>query len=452
MTLKVTISGVRGIYGTDLTDTAAFDLARAFGQYLSPKGRTTVVVGTDTRSSSPALREAVFNGLRAGGIIPVDIGVCPTPTVQIMTRELHADGGIMITASHNPKEWNGLKFIRPDGIFLNAHEAERFLDIYYHKLGQPQKNEHIVIEENGEALEVHLQKVLEYVDVPLIKEQKFKVALDAANGAGCVIGQRLLEELGCTVYMVNGEPKGDFNRNPEPIPENLKELMSMVKKFGADIGFAQDADADRLAIVNETGAPIGEDNTLALASDYILHKVSKGNAGGEKLIVTNLSTSRVMEDIAGKHGGKVVRTKIGEVNVSEQLKHLNAAVGGEGNGGVMIPAIGYGRDSIAGIAVLLEYLAASKKSVSELVAQNPAYIMYKTKIECNSEAEVKTLLDKVRKKYANEELNELDGVKVIFKNGNWLHVRSSNTEPIIRIIAEAGTLMEAKRIAESLKD
>ncbi len=451
MALKVTISGVRGIYGQDLDEKIARDFGQAFGQYIGPKGRSTVVVGTDTRLSSPSLREAMFEGLRSAGCTPVDIGVCPTPTVQIMVRELKADGGVMITASHNPKQWNGLKFIRPDGIFLNSQEAERFIDIYYTKLGKSSDIKHIVIEENDTALDTHLQKVLAYVDVAAIKDKKFTVVLDAANGAGCVIGKRLLEELGCTVHMINGEPKGDFNRNPEPIPENLTELSATIKKVKADIGFAQDADADRLAIVNEKGDPIGEDNTLALTSDYILEKVNKGTAGGEKIIVTNLSTSRVMEDIAKKHGGKVIRTKIGEVNVSEELKRLKAAVGGEGNGGVMIPQIGFGRDSIAGIAILLEYMATSGKTVSALVKANPSYVMYKTKIDCSSDAEVKTMLDKVRQKYASEKMDELDGVKIIFKDSNWLHVRSSNTEPIIRIIAEAPTRDEAMKIAEGMK-
>ncbi|MFC1517135.1 phosphoglucosamine mutase [Candidatus Margulisiibacteriota bacterium] len=444
MTLKVTISGVRGIYGTDLTEKIAFDFGKAFGQFIHP--RTKVVVGADTRQSSPSLREAMFEGLKAAGCTPIDIGICPTPTVQIMVRELQADGGVMITASHNPKEWNGLKFIRPDGIFLNSTEAEHFIDIYYKKLAKQSKSGHFLVEENSTAIKTHLIKVLKYVDISAIENKKFKVVLDAANGAGCVIGRKLLEELGCEVIMINGEPKGDFNRDPEPVPKNITELCEAVKKNKASIGFAQDADADRLAIVNEKGEPIGEDNTLALAADYILQKVKAGKAKGEKIIVTNLSTSRVMEDIAKKHGGRVERTKIGEVNVSEKLKSLNAAVGGEGNGGVMMPEIGFGRDSIAGIAILLEYMATSGKQVSELVDQNPKYVMYKTKIDCSSDKEVQAMLEKVKAKFKGEELNVLDGVKVIFQDGNWLHVRASNTEPIIRIITEASTEAEAKKL------
>ncbi|MBU0581258.1 MAG: phosphoglucosamine mutase [Candidatus Margulisbacteria bacterium] len=466
MALKVTISGVRGIYGQDLNEKIAFNFGKAFGQFIFPRLRpgdfggqtkTRVVVGADTRNSSPSLREAMFEGLKSAGCTPIDIGICPTPTVQIMVRQLQADGGVMITASHNPKEWNGLKFIRPDGIFLNSIEAEHFINIYYNKLEKEAKEGHFLIEEDATAISTHLKKVLDYVNVDLIKKKKFKVVLDSANGAGCVIGKKVLEELGCEVIMINGEPKGDFNRNPEPIPKNITELCAAIKKNKADIGFAQDADADRLAIVNEKGEPIGEDNTLALASDYILSRMSKVESHKSqvanqktKIIVTNLSTSRVMEDIAKKYGGKVVRTKIGEVNVSEQLKALKAAVGGEGNGGVMIPAIGFGRDSIAGMAILLEYLASSGKTVSELVAQNPKYVMYKTKIDCSSDQEVKNMLVKVKEKFKDEELNELDGVKAIFKDGNWLHVRPSNTEAIIRIISEAPTEEDAKKIAENI--
>lgn len=452
MTLKVTISGVRGIYKQDLTEEISKKFAQAFAQFIHP--RTRVVVGSDTRISSPSLREAVFEGLKFFGCIPIDIGVCPTPTVQIMVRELQADGGVMITASHNPKEWNGLKFIRPDGIFLNNTEAEHFIDIYYNKLEKKAKEGHFIVEENTEAIKIHLKKVLKFVDISQIHSKKLKVVFDPANGAGCVIGQKLLAELGCEVIMINGEPKGDFNRNPEPVQKNLIELCQAVKNHNADVGFALDADADRLAIVDEKGEPIGEDNTLALAADYILSRKSKvgsrkSEVGSQKfdIIVTNLSTSRVMEDIAKKHGAKVIRTKIGEVNVSEELKKLNGVVGGEGNGGVMIPEIGFGRDSMAGISVILEYLANSGKKVSELVAQNPKYVMYKTKVDCSSDKEVKEVLAKVKDKYKGEEINELDGVKIIFKDGNWLHVRASNTEPIIRIIAEAPTAAEAEQLA-----
>jgi len=449
MSLKITISGVRGIYGETLTDKVATDFALAFGKFIGDAANKKVVVGYDTRLSLPNLREAIYKGLAANNIEIIDIGIVPTPTVQIITKKENADGGIMITASHNPKEWNGLKFIRPDGIFLNEQEANYLISLYEEisKTKSTSPNLPREINFQPKLKNYHLEKIYAMFDIFKIKKSGLKVVIDAANGAGTIIDKIMFDDLNIDYTIINEEPKGDFNRSPEPIPENLKELSAKIKELNADIGFAQDADADRLAIVDETGNPIGEDNTLVLASDYLL---SLGGTA-KKIIVTNLSTTRAIDDIAIKHQATVIRTKIGEVNVSETIKKENAIAGGEGNGGVIIPEIGFGRDSLAGMLAILSLMVEKKKKLSEIVAETPKYHMLKDKIPFNSDSQLKEYLQKTKEIYANEEIDEMDGIKIIFKDKNWLHIRSSNTEPIIRIISEAETKEKAIKLVESLK-
>jgi len=449
MSLKITISGVRGIYGKGLTDNVATNFALAFGQFIGNSPNKKVIVGYDTRLSTPDLREAVYKGLAAHNIEIIDIGIVPTPTVQIITKKENADGGIMITASHNPKEWNGLKFIRPDGIFLNEQEANYLISLYEKISEAGKQNVNLAREINfqPDLKNYHLEKVYSVFDIFKIKESGLKVVIDAANGAGTVMDTIMFDDLGIKYTIINEEPKGDFNRSPEPTAENLTELSAKIKELKADVGFAQDADADRLAIVDETGTPIGEDNTLVLAADYLL---SLGGSA-EKIIVTNLSTTRTIDDIARKHKAAVIRTKIGEVNVSETIKSKNAIAGGEGNGGVIIPEIGYGRDSLAGMLAILSLMADKKKKLSEIVAENPKYYMLKDKIPFNSDSQLEEYFKKTKEIYANETIDEMDGIKIIFKDKNWLHIRASNTEPIIRIISEAETKEKARDLVESLK-
>lgn len=452
MTLKITISGVRGIFGESLTMELATKFGIAYGKLIK-EGK--VVIGSDTRASGPQVKKALLQGLISQDIEVVDVGILPTPSVQVLTRMSKAQGGVIITASHNPKQWNGIKFVSPEGIFLSEDKVNELVRLYESvsaaELAKANQQQVAVKEDKAFAAK-HLEKVLELVDVGLIKNSGLKVVLDSCCGAGSAIAAELLKELGVNFIQINAElDVTKCRRGLEPIAENLGELSQKVKEFGADIGLAQDPDADRLAIVNEKGEAIGEDYTLCLISDYMLKLRKAGKMPGENAICTNLSTTRIIDDIAKKHGAKVIRTKIGEVNVSMAMKETNAVTGGEGNGGIMMPSIGYGRDSVAGIAFMLQYLAESKKKVSELVNENPRYTMYKTKIECTSNEQIKEVLGKVKAQFKNEDLSEIDGIKIVFKDGNWLHVRASNTEPIIRIISEAETLDKAKAIAGLLK-
>ena len=437
MTLKISISGIRGIAGTSLTDNIISDYTKAFASYVK-KG--VIVAGRDPRASGEKIKDIVISSLNGLGIDVVYLGICPTPTVQLMVKELKADGGIIITASHNPAEWNGLKFVRKDGIFLNKDEAERLIEIY-------EKRSFIASAKMGsikvqdKPLDPHIKKVLGCIDVQGIRKRKFKVVLDSCNGAGSLITVKLLKELGCEVIELYTDTKKPFPHNPEPVPANLKDLCEKVKNSGADIGFAQDADADRLAVVTDKGVAPGEEYTLALAADHIL---SKNKVSGPK-VVTNLSTSMMVDDIAKKYGANVIRTRIGEVNVAEEMVKQKALIGGEGNGGVMYPGVGYSRDSLIGIGLILDSLSISGKSISSTIDSLPKYFIVKEKIACSSKDEVAALLDKVAASFADGMIDRTEGIKVILKNA-WVHVRPSNTEPVIRIIAEAETQNKAREL------
>ena len=429
MTLKISISGVRGYFPESLTLDISLDFAKAFGSYLGPN--STVVIGTDSRASSQEIKKTMFEGLASTGTKVIDLGIAPTPTVGIMTRELKASGGIIITASHNPLPWNGFKFVRSDGIFLNENQAKELINIYEtkkFKTGQGQD-----IKNYTTGITEHINKVLKLVNADKIKSKKFKVAIDACNGAGSVAAVEMAEALGCEVIPINCDTTKPFPHDPEPIAKNLTELCATIKKAKANIGFALDSDADRLAIVSDKGEPIGEELTLCLAAKFLLSK----NPAGQK-IVTNLSTTQVLDDIAKEFGAKVVRTKIGEVHVAEKIKELKALIGGEGNGGVIVPAIGFNRDSLAGIALVLNLMADSNKTSSLLATELPSYQVTKEKIECSDLRQVREKIEKIKQVFKNNKLDLTDGVKVIFSDG-WVHVRASNTEPVIRVIAETKT-------------
>lgn len=450
MTLKITISGVRGVYGEGLTNAIAEKFAMAFRSYLGKGKNQKVVVGYDTRKSTPNLREAVYKGLNSEEIEIIDAGIVPTPVVQVMTRMLKADGGVIITASHNPKEYNGLKFVRADGIFLNEQEASYLISLYEKITDEDlsQISSARDIEFLPELRKKYLEHLYQSFDLELIKNSGLKVVVDAANGAGTIIDKEMLDELGLEYRIINDEPKGDFNRSPEPTPANIQELSQTVRDLGANVGFAQDADADRLAIVDENGEPIGEDNTLVLTADSILSSVEDPRY---KIVVTNLSTTRLIDYVAEKNQAKVIRTKIGEVNVSEAIKKHNAPIGGEGNGGVIIPSVGFGRDSLAGILAIISLLAAEKKKLSEIIAEYPQYYMLKDKVPFNSNSQLDLYLQKTREIFKDDHLDETDGIKVTFKDGCWLHIRASNTEPIIRIIAEADSQQKSQQIIADFK-
>lgn len=438
-TLKISISGVRGVVGDSLTPSLLTRFAQAFGTYL---GSGTIVIGRDPRTSGEMVKQAVIAGLLSSGCRVIDIGMCPVPTVQLMVRDHRALGGIAITASHNPAEWNALKFIGTDGLFLNSERAREMLDIYhqgeYTKVAGAAMRE---VEERPGATDVHISKIVETLGVLPQSGKKLRVVLDACNGAGSLVGPRLLEALGAEVIAINVTPDGKFPRPAEPLAENLTALCDAVRENHADVGFAQDMDADRLAVVSEQGIPIGEDYTLVLATLYVLsHEVGP--------VVANLSTSSVLEAVTGRFGSSLFLSKIGEVNVTEEMQKQNAVIGGEGNGGVIYPRINFARDSLVGMALVLHLLAKSGQSITELVNDLPRYSMIKEKLDCPSH-KIATILGMVRREYAGYAMDVRDGVKVMIPGG-WFLVRGSNTEPIIRVIGEGATEEGVRNIIDSV--
>jgi phosphomannomutase len=441
MTLKIGISGIRGIYGESLTDKVAMDFARAFAIYIC-KG--TVVVGRDTRPSGKILEKIIIDNLVDCGINILYAGISTTPTMQVLVKKLNADGGIVITASHNPIEWNGFKFISNKGMFLNEKENSRLFSIYRegNKINSKKDG---MMKKIKDADSYHIKAILDNIDIKNIRKRKFKVAIDSCNGAGSLITPRLLNELGCIVVQLNTDPNKVFPRGAEPIAENLKVLCQKVKEKKADIGFAQDPDADRLAMVTDEGVAVGEEYTLPLAASYIL---SDSKAGAT--VVTNLSTSAMLDHIARKYGAKVIRTKVGEINVVEEMIRSKAVLGGEGNGGVIYPKVICSRDSLTGIVLILNMMAKENLPISSMIKQLPEYHMIKTKIQCRTKEEAECLIKKIINFYRSEKMDLRDGVKIIF-NDSWVHIRPSNTEPVVRIIAEAPLYKKANDMIGKIK-
>lgn len=438
-TLKISISGVRGVVGQSLTPKLLTRFAQAFGTHT---GSGTIVIGRDPRTSGEMVKHAVVAGVLSTGNRVVDIGMCPVPTVQLQVRQRRAQGGIAITASHNPAEWNALKFIGSSGLFLDAGQARELLDIYhqgeYTKVGGAEIR---TVEEVAGATDLHIKAILDVLG-PLPKTQKkLRVVLDSCNGAGSLVGPKLIEALGAEVIPLNVTPDGSFPRPAEPVAENLGDLCRTVKEHQADIGFAQDMDADRLAIVSDQGVAIGEDYTLVLA---ILHVLSREKGP----VVANLSTTSAVEDVARKFECPVFLTKIGEVNVTDAMRQHGAVIGGEGNGGVIYPRINFARDSLVGIALVLHLLAESGKSVTELLETIPRYSIVKEKMSCPSQR-IPVVLRMLRQEFASFPMDTRDGVKVITPDG-WFLVRGSNTEPIIRVVAEATSEAQAKKTVAEL--
>jgi len=439
-TLKISISGVRGVIGESLTPGLLTRFAQAFGTYISSG---TVVIGRDPRTSGEMVKQAVIAGILSSGSRVLDIGMCPVPTIQLVVRRRRAYGGIAITASHNPAEWNALKFIGPNGLFLNSGQAREMLDIYHQgEYTKVASAEIRTVEEVAGATDLHIRAILETLG-PLPKTPKrLRVVLDACNGAGSLVGPQLLEALGAEVISINVTPNGSFPRPAEPLAENLGDLCAAVKEHGADIGFAQDMDADRLAVVSEQGVPIGEDYTLVLAAIYVL-----GCELGP--VVANLSTTSALEEVAKRFGCPIFLTKIGEVNVTEEMQKQNAVIGGEGNGGVIYPRINFARDSLVGMALILHLLAQKNLSVSELLNDFPHYAMVKEKLVCPSH-KLAAVSKMLREAYAGYPRDARDGIKVTLPNG-WFLVRGSNTEPVIRVVGEAKTQGEARAIVASVR-
>ncbi len=427
MTLIISVSGIRGIIGQGLSPQVACDFGCAFGTYLEG-GR--VVLGRDTRPSGPMVTSALTAGLTACGCEVLDLGVVSTPGVALMTRRLGAAGGVVITASHNPQAWNGIKFLSADGWAFPPEVANRLRELYETKAfaltdatgtgraaEQPGTHEH------------HVEAVVGAIDADRIRRAAFRVVLDSINGAGGEGGAVLLERLGCELIHINAEPSGVFAHPPEPVADHLDGLCEAVRRHGAHVGLAQDPDADRLALVDENGTYIGEEYTLALAARHVMsHRPGPAAA--------NLSTSRMIDEVARSAGGQTVhRTPVGEAHVARAVLENDCVIGGEGNGGVIDPRVVPVRDSFAAAGLILDLLASTGKSLSQLVQEIPRFTMVKQKFPCDG-AKIAQVLDEVRRAFADEDLNDADGVRIDWPEG-WVHVRGSNTEPIMRIIAEA---------------
>jgi phosphomannomutase len=363
-----------------------------------------------------------------------------------MVRKLKCRGGVVVTASHNPLPWNGLKFMRRDGIFLNEKQGSKFLKFFEHRYFKHKLPQGV--SSYSAAIDLHVREVVKAVNAFAIRRKKLKVAFDGCNGAGSVALVKLLKKLGCRVYAINTDTRLPFPHNPEPLPENLTELCQLVREKKADLGLAVDADADRLAIINEAGQPLGEELTLALAVKFVLSKKIPPRHG-RRVVVANLSTSRVFDDVAKSCRALPLRTKVGEVHVAEELKNLKGLIGGEGNGGVIYPPVGFNRDSLIATALVLNYLATSNRPLSALRRELPHYEMVKTKVECRSLEEAQDYLEKVKIVFRGETLELTEGVKVIMAD-SWIHVRASNTEPIIRIIAEGRDQSRAAALVAKL--
>lgn len=429
---------MRGVVGDSFTPQLASSFAQAFGTFV---GRGVVVVGRDTRPSGAMIERAVVAGLQSVGCKPVLAGIVPTPTALILTRQLGARGGIAITASHNPSPWNALKFIERGGLFLGATRAQELFDVY-HQQDFPlvQESDIPEVATKADPMEGHFRRVLDFVDQELIRKKQFKVAVDCCNGVGALHSAPFLEGLlGCKVIPVFDKPSGIFEREPEPLPENLRLLCETVVREQCAVGFAQDPDGDRLAIVDETGRPIGEDFTLAFAVQQVLSHHARGP------VAINLITSKGVEYVARQYGSEVVRTKIGEIHVCETMLRIGAVVGGENIGGVIIPAVHPCRDSYVGMAVVLELMAMTGKTIADLCAAIPQYFVVREKIGIRGE-QAPVVLRALRREYAGQKIDLLDGVYIDFGE-SWVHARRSNTEPVIRITAEAATQDEARSLA-----
>jgi phosphomannomutase len=452
MALMVSISGIRGVVGDSLTPEIAVRYASAFGAYVGNTGdpRPRVVLGWDGRVTGYALSRLISSTLLWMGIDVEDIGIAPTPTVQMAVELGHAAGGIAVTASHNPMQWNGMKFVAPTGMFLDIEQNRVLWDLVtkshayvpWDRIGKRREEE--------SWLERHAATVLAhpYLDVPTVQRRRFKIVLDCVNACGGRIMPRLLRDLGCDVIGLNCGVEGIFAHTPEPIPENLTDLAARVRRENADLGIAVDPDGDRLVLITEKGEPYSEEYTIASAVKFVLSRAPRD--GGEHRVVVNLSTTRAVEDIARSYGASVLRTPVGEINVAKRMKEVGAIIGGEGSGGVIFPAIHLGRDAIVGTGLILQLLAESGGTLSELKASLPSYAIAKGKITVEGIAP-DDVLRRIRDAHLHEgTVNTEDGVKIDFPD-RWVHLRKSNTEPIVRIIAEARSAAEAEETVTRFK-
>ena len=441
--LKIGITGVRGIVGETFTPELAVEFAESFGTYLD-RGR--ILVCRDTRPSGPMIRSAVLAGLLAAGCEVVDLGICPTPSMQLAVKSLKADGGIAITAGHNPWQWNALKFVRNDGLYLNPTQGEELLDIFHQgEFARAGWDTIRQVVESADAIEEHVKVLSESFAVDVIRSKKLTVAVDCCNGACSFLSPRWLTSLGCEVLAVNDNPSAPFPHSPEPKPETMAQLCAVVKAGRAAIGFAHDADGERLGIVSDLGEPLSEEMTLAIAADIRLRKKSGA-------VVTNVSTSGAIDIIAARHGGSVVRVPVGQAYISEGLIEHNGVLGGEGSGGITVPEVHLTHDSAAAIGLILEYMAQTGERISDLVAQLPRLTTLKHNVTV-APHRLYSVLQEFRAVLEQEdiEIDSTDGIKVTLPQG-WVHVRASNTESMIRIIVEAEEKVAARELLDWARD
>ena len=452
MTLIKSISGIRGTIGGRSGDTLnPLDIVKFTSAYATfirkstPGGSNKIVVGRDARISGEMVKNVVCGTLMGMGFDVVNIGLATTPTTELAVTMCGADGGIIITASHNPRQWNALKLLNNKGEFLTAQDGAEVLSI-----AEKEDFDFADVDALGEYTEdstfdeKHINSVLalQAVDAEAVRKAGFKVVVDSVNSVGGVVLPKLLDQLGVTYKMLNGEPTGDFAHNPEPLEKNLSEIMAEMTGGNYDLGIVVDPDVDRLAFICENGKMFGEEYTLVSVADYVL-SLTPGNT------VSNLSSTRALRDVTEKHGGKYTASAVGEVNVTTQMKAVQAVIGGEGNGGVIYPASHYGRDALVGIALFLSNLAHKGCKVSELRATYPDYCIAKNRIDLTPSTNIDAILERIKELFKNEQVNDIDGVKIDFPD-KWVHLRKSNTEPIIRVYSEAATMEEADALGKQL--
>ena len=452
MTLIKSISGIRGTIGGRSGDTLnPLDIVKFTSAYATfirkstPGGSNKIVVGRDARISGEMVKNIVCGTLMGMGFDVINIGLATTPTTELAVTMCGADGGIIITASHNPRQWNALKLLNNKGEFLTAQDGAEVLS-----LAEKEDFDFADVDALGKYTEDntfderHINSVLalQAVDAEAVRKAGFKVVVDSVNSVGGVVLPKLLDRLGVTYKMLNGEPTGDFAHNPEPLEKNLSEIMAEMTGGNYDLGIVVDPDVDRLAFICENGKMFGEEYTLVSVADYVL-SLTPGNT------VSNLSSTRALRDVTEKHGGKYTASAVGEVNVTTQMKAVKAVIGGEGNGGVIYPASHYGRDALVGIALFLSYLAHKGCKVSELRATYPDYCIAKNRIDLTPSTNIDAILERIKELFKNEQVNDIDGVKIDFPD-KWVHLRKSNTEPIIRVYSEAATMEEADALGKQL--
>lgn len=442
------ISGIRGIVETHLADNVIRKYVQGAHQIYQDGA---IIVGRDSRPSGAMITDSVIDEFIRLGRNVIFCDIVPTPTVQFMVEQTDAAGGIIITASHNPEEWNGLKFVRADGTFFLPNENERLFELVDKGIKVENSKVRGIVLEDKNAIQKHIIKIasLKCVDIYQIRKRQFKVVIDAINGAGAIAVPAMLEALGCEVITINCEPTGDFVHGTEPLPENLVELSDKVVDAGADVGFAVDPDADRLAVVDEKGEPIGEEYTLVLATEGYIK-----TTGEKETFVTNLSTTMALDKLAERYDCKVERSAVGEINVVQKMLEIDANLGGEGNGGVILREAHLGRDSLVGVTMVLNRLAQSEQPLSKIMETLPQFAMVKDRLELNRAAvcmpDPTAVFDKAKAIFSDAEVNTEDGLKFIWDDC-WLHLRASNTEPILRIYAEASTKKEAQELVQTLK-